>query len=58
MNKELRLTHDLLNGWYANVWSDGSLTIRNSDKGQRIELERQSVDLLREIFAAPKAAAA
>ncbi|AXQ70052.1 hypothetical protein HOU03_gp216 [Caulobacter phage CcrSC] len=31
-------TADLGQGWYANANDDGSFTIRNPDKGQRINM--------------------
>lgn len=43
-------TDDLGNDWFVNQWSDGSMTIRNSEKGQRINLPAESVKTLREIF--------
>ena len=44
-------THDLGQGWFANY--DGhTVTVRNPDKGQRIDLTEESVDRLRAIFAA------
>lgn len=48
-------TTDLGQGWYANQYSDDgieTLTIRNPDKGQRIDLPNESVKTLREIFKA------
>ena len=48
-------THDLGHGWYANhtknVAGIETLTIRNPDKGQRIDLGNESIDMLRAIFA-------
>lgn len=48
-------TYDLGAGWYASFNALGllstTLTIRNPDKGQRIDLSHESVVLLREIFA-------
>lgn len=49
-------TFDLGSDWFANLWSDGTLTVRNSEKGQRIDLSKESVDRLREIFASAVAA--
>lgn len=46
-------THNLGQGWLAN-FNNGpkeTLTIRNPDNGQRIDLDAQSVGLLRSIFA-------
>lgn len=47
-------TTDLGQGWFANLdaYSDGSeeMTIRNPDKGQRINLPDESVKRLRSIF--------
>lgn len=52
MTKELQKTKDLGLGWYANLYTDGSMTLRNCDKGQRIDLQPESVDTLRSILAA------
>ncbi|UNK39345.1 hypothetical protein MNR02_06470 [Shinella sp. H4-D48] len=41
------------NGWYATLTvgvHNEMLTLRNPDKGQRIDLDDESVKLLREIF--------
>jgi hypothetical protein len=43
-------TEDLGQGWFANLNSDGSMTVRNGDHGQRIDLEPESVDRLRQCF--------
>lgn len=51
MTKQLTATTDLGLGWYANAYTDGSMTVRNPDKGQRIDLEPESVERLRSIFA-------
>lgn len=45
------VTHDLGLGWFANMHDDGTMTIRNPDKGQRIELNQESVKTLGDIFA-------
>jgi hypothetical protein len=50
MERHVKKTHDLENGWYANMWSDGAITLRNPDIGQRIDLPKSSVDRLKEIF--------
>ena len=42
-------THDILNGWFVIERDDGTMTVRNNDKGQRIELSKESVDLFRKI---------
>lgn len=51
---EQMTTHDLGNGWFAN-WtrSDATetMTIRNCDKGLRIDLPASSLATLRTIFA-------
>lgn len=48
-------TTDLGQGWYANLTRNvagiETLTIRNPDKGQRIDLGTESIDALRAIFA-------
>lgn len=51
MEKTLIKTADLGFDWFANQWSDGSMTLRNSAKGQRIDLPAESVERLRTIFA-------
>lgn len=47
-------THDLGNGWYAiqNCDDQGieEMTVRNNDKGLRIDLPNDSVKTLRKIF--------
>lgn len=43
-------TTDLGNDWYANEIDDGSMTLRNSEKGQRIDLPADSVLRLRRII--------
>jgi len=50
--KTLTKTEDLGQGWFANAWSDGSMTVRNPDKGQRIDLSPESVERLHAIFEA------
>ncbi len=49
-------THDLGHGWYANQYCDDqgveTMTLRNPDKGQRIDLPNESVKTLRSIFKA------
>ena len=50
MEKKIKANHSLGNDWFANVWTDGSMTLRNPEIGQRIDLPAASVDLLREIF--------
>jgi hypothetical protein len=42
-------THDLGCGWWLNENADGSLTVRNPDKGQRINLPVESVSTLKSI---------
>lgn len=48
-------TCNLGHGWFATqkVWGDGKeeITIRNCDKGLRIDLPNDSVKTLRQIFA-------
>lgn len=58
MTKDLIKTTDLGADWFANQWSDGSMTIRNSEKGQRIDLPVESVNRLRAIFTQIDAAKA
>ena len=48
---DLIKTADLGNDWFVNLWRDGSLTVRNSEKGQRINVPAESVERLRAIFA-------
>ncbi|AXQ68508.1 hypothetical protein HOT99_gp109 [Caulobacter phage CcrBL10] len=55
MPKTLVRTGDLGLGWYANSYSDDSMTVRNPDKGLRIDLEPESVERLRQFFAEAKA---
>ena len=43
-------TTDLGNDWYASENDDGSMTLRNSEKGQRIDLAADSVLRLRRII--------
>jgi hypothetical protein len=43
-------TEDLGLGWFASENSDGSMTVRNCDAGQRIDLTPESVERLRQIF--------
>lgn len=50
MSKELKKTADLGQGWFANAWTDGSVTIRNCDKGQRIDLSKESADLFVKLY--------
>lgn len=54
-------TTDLGNDWFVNMHKhvDGStsMTLRNIERGQRIDVPAESVDRLREIFASvPEAA--
>jgi hypothetical protein len=56
MTKQLTKTTDLGNDWYANQYDDGSMTIRNPEIGQRIDLPTKSVELLRDIFKQVEAA--
>ena len=43
-------TEDLGLGWFASLNSDGGMTVRNCDAGQRIDLTPESVERLRQIF--------
>lgn len=45
------VTHDLGADWFLNMNADGTYTFRNSEKGQRIDLPVESVQLLKAIFA-------
>jgi hypothetical protein len=47
-------TEDLGLGWFASLNSDGGMTVRNPDAGQRIDLTPESVERLAAIFAAAK----
>lgn len=49
------LTEDLGLGWFASENEDGSITLRNPDKGQRIDLTPDSVERLAALFSAAKA---
>lgn len=44
--KSTELGHD----WIANQYDDGTMTIRSPVRAQRIELPRESVELLRSII--------
>jgi hypothetical protein len=50
MTKELIKSADIGSGWFAQAYSDGSATVRNVDKGQRIDLPKESVDRFLEIW--------
>lgn len=52
MERKIIKTTDLGAEWFANEWSDGSMTLRNPEKGQRIDLPVESVRRLRDICAA------
>lgn len=41
-DKKMTKSADLGQGWFANAYDDGSYTIRNGDKGQRIDLSREN----------------
>lgn len=41
---------DLGNGWIAAMWKDGGMTISHKDTREEIQLERESVELLRKII--------
>ena len=43
-------TADLGQGWFANANDDGSFTVRNPDKGQRIDLSAESAALFVKIW--------
>lgn len=51
MNRAIK-TEELGAGWFANANGDGSFTIRNPDKGQRIDLTgdeaKRFIDLWRD----------
>ena len=49
--KSLIRTVDLKRDWFANVWSDGTVTLRNGEIGMRIDLPKASVDTLKAILA-------
>lgn len=55
--KTLTQTTDLGHYWFANQYDDGSMTVRNSEVGLRIDLEPESVERLRQIFKAEKVGA-
>jgi hypothetical protein len=46
---------DLGQGWFATANDNGSFTIRNCDKGLRINLSRQEADRFVELWAAADA---
>lgn len=48
-------TREIGQGWYMNFWTDGSVTIRNSDKGVRIDLSPEQADRVAEIFETVRA---
>lgn len=50
-DKSLIRTADLKHDWFANVWSDGTVTLRNGVIGMRIELPKASVNTLKAILA-------
>lgn len=58
MQMQPTATHDLGQGWFANHASDDKgneeMTIRNADKGVRIDLPNDSVKTLRKIFQSHK----
>lgn len=46
-------THDLGHGWFVNFYAgdrDVGMTLRNPDKGQRIDVPPESYAKLRQIF--------
>lgn len=49
-HKTVVRTADLGLDWFATEHDDGSITLRNCGKGQRIDLEPESVERLRDIF--------
>jgi len=58
MPKKLTKTTDLTAGTFWNQYDDGSATLRNCDKGLRIDLTAQEVDRLREMVLSGEAAEA
>lgn len=42
-------THDLGHGWFINLMDDSTATVRNPDKGLRINLPADSLAKLRDI---------
>jgi hypothetical protein len=54
MTRQAIHTEDLGLGWFVSENNDGSMTVRNPDQGQRIELEPDSVDRLRQCFCDAK----
>lgn len=55
MAKQMTRTTDLGMDWFANDYDDGSMTLRNAEKGQRIDLPPESVETLRKIIAEGRA---
>lgn len=49
-NKDLQESHDLGEGWFINLYDDKSATVRNCDKGQRIDLSADSMETLRRML--------
>lgn len=43
-------THDIGDDWFVNQMSDGSMTVRNCNKGVRIDMPKKSVETLKEIL--------
>lgn len=50
MPKQLTKTADLGQNWFANLYDDGSLTIRSPERGQRIELTKEEGERLRQLL--------
>jgi hypothetical protein len=51
MQKEIIRSEDLGQDWFAQAYSDGSMTVRNCEKGLRIDLPVESVNRLNSILA-------
>lgn len=55
MNKSITKTTDLSGGNYWNQYDDGSATLRNCDKGLRIDLTAEEVSRMREMVLSGEA---
>lgn len=49
-------THDIGNDWFVNLHDDGSLTLRNSEIGQRVTIPAYSASLLYQAIRAAEMA--
>lgn len=49
-DKKVKCSGDIGSGWYTTLFDDGSATVRNVEKGQRIDLPAESVKRFNEIW--------